>query len=76
MASRAALLPSDHRKFAAASTLSTPCADTVRAPQAHHAEFDDELRTHLELETAYNVQRGMTPEHAARADPARALSGD
>ena len=30
-------------------------------------EFDDELRTHLELETAYNVQRGMTPEDAARA---------
>lgn len=30
-------------------------------------ELDDELRTHLELETAYNVQRGMSPPDAARA---------
>lgn len=30
-------------------------------------DLDDELRTHLELETAYNVQRGMSPPEAARA---------
>lgn len=30
-------------------------------------ELDDELRTHLEMETAYNVKRGMSPADAARA---------
>lgn len=30
-------------------------------------ELDDELRTHLELETAYNVRRGMSDADAQRA---------
>ena len=30
-------------------------------------DLDDELRTHLEMETAYNMTRGMPPADAARA---------
>jgi predicted permease len=32
-----------------------------------HIELDDELRTHLELEAAYNIERGMSPSDATRA---------
>lgn len=44
----------------------------IRARESLHrraimTELDDELRTHLDLETAYNVRQGMAPADAARA---------
>ncbi|HEY7896460.1 MAG TPA: ADOP family duplicated permease [Gemmatimonadaceae bacterium] len=47
-------------------------AFATRARESVHrrrimTELDDEIETHLELETAYNVRRGMSPADAARA---------
>jgi hypothetical protein len=38
----------------------------ARRPGAE-ADLDDELRFHLEMETAENVRRGMAPGEARRA---------
>lgn len=35
-------------------------------PDATHHDVDEELRSHIEMETETNIARGMAPEEARR----------